>query len=69
MAKKIQKKMIKNRKVAVSVYLDDETRQRFYEAINTEQGKQIKENGVSTISKSNFCEAQILKWLDKYYPK
>jgi len=31
--------------------------------------KEIEENGVSTISKRNFCEAHILKWLDKNYPE
>jgi hypothetical protein len=61
--------MSKNRQVSVSVYLDEETNQRFKKAIRKEQDKEIERDGVATISKSNFCEAQILKWLNKNYPE
>jgi hypothetical protein len=59
----------KVRQISVAVYLDEETKLRFNKAIRKEQDKEIEENGVSTISKSNFCEAHILKWLDKNYPE
>ena len=61
--------MSKNRQVSVSVYLDENTNQRFKKAIRKEQDKEIERDGVATISKSNFCEAQILKWLNKNYPE
>ena len=61
--------MPKNKQVSVSVYLDENTNQRFKKAIRKEQDKEIERDGVSTISKSTFCEAQILKWLNKNYPE
>ncbi len=59
----------KVRQISVAVYLDENTKKRFNKAIRLEQDREIEEIGVSTISKSNFCEAHILKWLDKNYPE
>ena len=61
--------MSKNRIVSVSVYLDEKTNQRFKKAIRKEQDKEIEKDGVASISKSNFWEAQILKWLNKNHPE
>jgi hypothetical protein len=69
MAKKPVNKPNKVRQISVAVYLDDNTKKRFNKAIRLEQDREIEENGVSTISKSNFCESHILKWLDKNYPE
>jgi hypothetical protein len=59
----------KVRTISVAVYLDEETKLRFNKAIRKEQDKEIDKKGVATISKSNFCESLILKWLDKNYPE
>jgi hypothetical protein len=61
--------MVKRRQVSVSVYLDEETNRRFNKAIRREQDIQIDKDGTATISKSNFLEKYILKWLDKNYPE
>ena len=61
--------MVKRRQVSVSVYLDEETNRRFNKAIRKEQDIQIDRDGTATISKSNFLESYILKWLDKNYPE
>jgi hypothetical protein len=70
MPKKITEKTPnKVRQISVAVYLDESTKLRFNKAIRKEQDKEIEKDGVATISKSNFCEGLILKWLDKNYPE
>jgi hypothetical protein len=70
MPKKItENKPNKVRQISVGVYLDEDTKRRFNKAIRKEQDKEIEKDGVSTISKSNFLESYILKWLDKNYPE
>ena len=65
MKKKEEKKSTKLRQASVQVYLDEETKNRFNNAVHLEQGKQIKKGETPTISKSNICEDLIKKWLDK----
>jgi hypothetical protein len=70
MPKKItEKKPNKVRQISVAVYLDENTKRRFNKAIRKEQDREIERDGVSSISKSNFLESYILKWLDKNYPE
>ena len=70
MSKKItEKKPNKVRQISVAVYLDESTKLRFNKAIRKEQDIEIDKDGVSSISKSNFLESYILKWLDKNYPE
>ena len=70
MPKKItEKKPNKVRQISVAVYLDESTKLRFNKAIRKEQDREIERDGVSSISKSNFLESYILKWLDKNYPE
>ena len=70
MPKKITEKTPnKVRQISVAVYLDESTKLRFNKAIRKEQDREIERDGVSSISKSNFLESYILKWLDKNYPE
>jgi hypothetical protein len=64
-----EKKPNKVRQISVAVYLDEHTKRRFNKAIRKEQDREIERDGVSSISKSNFLESYILKWLDKNYPE
>lgn len=65
----IEKKPNKVRQISAAVYLDKNTKRRFNKAIRKEQDREIERDGVSSISKSNFLESYILKWLDKNYPE
>ena len=66
MSKKItEKKPSKVRQISVGVYLDETTKKRFNKTIRKEKDNEIERDGVATISKSNFLESYIVKWLDK----
>ena len=60
-----EKKPVKERQLAVGVYLDAKTNQRLNLAINAEQNKQIKNGDKPTFSKSGLCTQLIEKWLNK----
>ena len=60
-----EKKPVKERQLAVGVYLDKDTNKRLNLAINAEQNKQIKNGEKPTFSKSGLCTQLIEKWLNK----
>jgi hypothetical protein len=60
-----EKKPVKERQLAVGVYLDKDTNKRLNLAINAEQNKQIKDGKKPTFSKSGLCTELLEKWLDK----
>ena len=60
-----EKKPVKERQLAVAVYLDKDTNKRLNLAINKEKEKQIKNGEKPTFSKSGLCTELLEKWLDK----
>ena len=60
-----EKKPVKERQLAVAVYLDAKSNKRLNLAINKEKEKQIKNGEKPTFSKSGLCTQLIEKWLNK----
>ena len=60
-----EKKPVKERQLAVAVYLDAKSNKRLNLAINKEKEKQIKNGEKPTFSKSGLCTDLLENWLDK----
>ena len=61
-----EKKPVKERQLAVGVYLDKDTNKRLNLAINKEQEKQINSGKKPTFSKSGLCTELLEKWLNSH---
>ena len=61
-----EKKPVKERQLAVGVYLDKDTNKRLNLAINKEQEKQINSGKKPTFSKSGLCTELLEKWLNNH---
>ena len=60
-----EKKPVKERQLAVAVYLDAKSNKRLNLAINKEKEKQIKNGEKPTFSKSGLCTELLENWLNK----
>lgn len=61
-----EKKPVKERQLAVGVYLDKDTNKRLNLAINKEKEKQINSGKKPTFSKSGLCTELLEKWLNNH---